>query len=80
MGAAFYQAFHGIEGEEEGREDRPLWGPGVTDHSASQVMTEASNCIAVSFSPSRAGLMVLKALEKSKNMTLTVLVGLSRWA
>ena len=38
-----------------------------------------STSIAISLSPSRAGLMVLKALEKSKNMTLTVLPCLSRW-
>uniref|UniRef100_A0A3P9DUN2 NACHT domain-containing protein n=1 Tax=Maylandia zebra TaxID=106582 RepID=A0A3P9DUN2_9CICH len=33
----------------------------------------ASTCIAANLSPRRVGLMVLKALEKSKNMTLTVL-------
>ena len=90
--------FRGVKGEEERREDSPLWGPGVAHHciwhtvlqahvlwSASEIIHNrghkgGSTSIAISLSPSRAGLMVLKALEKSKNMTLKVLPGLSRWA
>ncbi|KAJ8276117.1 hypothetical protein COCON_G00078690 [Conger conger] len=44
-----------------------------------QAMMLWSTCIAESFSASRRGWMVSKALEKSKNMILTVLATLSRW-
>lgn len=63
----------GVHGEEERRED----GPCVADHlthnvaSAIQDTREASTCIAVSVSPRRVGLIVLKALEKSKKSKAT---------